>query len=287
MALLALRPAPIQVHYLGYPGTTGADFIDYLIGDPVVTPPDRQALYREQLVILPDCYLATDNSQPVADSAGTRADHHLPADEIVFCAFNNSYKIEPERFSVWMRILERVHGSVLWLSPVAPPIEQNLRREAEARRVAGSRLVFARRLAGKAEHLARHRLADLFLDTMLYNGHTTVCDALWAGLPVLTCPGGTFASRVAASLLTAVGLPELIASDPQRYEELAIHLAGHPEALGELRSKLAAQRTTWPLFDTPGLVRHLEQAYRAMWHLYASGRPPQPLVVTVPEHRGD
>jgi protein O-GlcNAc transferase len=279
MSLLALRPAPVQAHYLGHPGTTGAEFIDYLIGDPVVTPRLGTA-YQEQLVLLPHCYLATDNGQPVADAAGTRADHGLPAEGVVFCAFNNSYKIEPGRFGVWMRVLGRVPGSVLWLSPVAAPIERNLRREAEARHVAGERLVFARRVADKADHLARHRLADLFLDTATYNGHTTACDALWAGLPVLTCPGDTFASRVGASLLTAVGLPELIAADEKQYEELAVRLAGHPEELGELRRKLADQRTTWPLFDTARLVRNLERAYRAMWDVYASGRPPQPLAVT-------
>jgi predicted O-linked N-acetylglucosamine transferase (SPINDLY family) len=280
MSLLALRPAPVQVHYLGYPGSTGADFIDYLIGDPVVTPPPRHAAYGERLVLLPHCYLATDNGQAVADSAGSRADHGLPAEAVVFCVFNNSYKIEPERFGVWMRILGRVPGSVLWLSPVAPVIEFNLRREAGKRGIAAGRLVFARRVADKADHLARHRLADLFLDTATYNGHTTACDALWAGLPLLTCPGDTFASRVGASLLTAVGLPELIAADEKEYEEMAVRLAGQPEARHQLGRKLAEQRTTWPLFDTPRLVRNLERAYRAMWDVYASGRPPQPLVVT-------
>jgi predicted O-linked N-acetylglucosamine transferase (SPINDLY family) len=286
LPLMALRPAPVQVNYLGHPGTTGADFIDYLIGDPVVTPPDRAAAYREQLVLLPHCYLATDHTQPVAESAGTRAGHGLPEGGVVFCAFNNSYKLEPERFGVWMRVLDRVPGSVLWLSPVAERVEQNLRREAEARGVAGGRLVFARRVAGKAEHLARHRLADLFLDTAVYNGHTTACDALWAGLPVLTAPGETFASRVAASLLRAVGLPGLIAADPAGYEERAVHLAHYPEALRGLREQLAARRTTWPLFDTPRLVQSLERAYRAMWDVYAAGGPPRPLVVTDPDPAG-
>jgi predicted O-linked N-acetylglucosamine transferase (SPINDLY family) len=280
MALLALRPAPVQVHYLGYPGTCGADFIDYLIGDPVVTPPQSQAHYRECLVLLPHCYLATDNSQAVAESSGTRAEHGLPAEGVVFCAFNHSYKIEPERFGAWMRIMERVPGSVLWLSPGAVTMEANLRREAEARRIAGSRLVFARRVAGKAEHLARHRLADLFLDTALYNGHTTACDALWAGLPVLTCPGTTFAARVAASLLSNVGLPELIATDLAEYERLAFRLAQQPEELRQLRARLMAQRTTWPLFDTPRLTRNLERAYRAMWDLHAAGLPPRSLTIT-------
>ena len=279
MSLLALRLAPVQVHYLGYPGTSGADFIDYLIGDPVVTPPERHSAYHEQLAVLPHCYLATDNGQPVADSAGTRAEHGLPAEGVVFCVFNNSYKIEPERYAVWMRILEQVPGSVLWMTPVGPRVEDNLRREAEARRVAGGRLVFARRVPGKAEHLARHRLADLYLDTAVYNGHTTACDALWAGLPVLTCPGETFAARVGASLLTNIGLPELIAADVAEYEQLAIRLARQPAELRQFRARLAANRTTWPLFDTPRLTRNLERTYRAMWDLHAAGQPPRPLTI--------
>lgn len=274
MALLALRPAPVQVHYLGHPGTTGADFIDYLIGDPIVTPPESHAAYREQLVLLPHCYLATDNAQPIADSAGTRADHGLPESGFVFCAFNHSYKIEPDTFTHWMRIVERVPGSVLWLSPAAAGIERNLRREAESRGVAGDRLVFARRLPGKAEHLARHRLADLYLDTATYNGHTTAVDALWAGLPVLTCPGATFASRVAASLLVNIGLPELVMPDREEYVRQAVRLATDSSELQRLRRKLADNRSACPLFDTPRLTRNLERAYRAMWENFAAGRPP-------------
>jgi predicted O-linked N-acetylglucosamine transferase (SPINDLY family) len=282
MSVLALRPATIQVNYLGHPGTSGADFLDYLIGDPVVTPPARVGAYRERLVTLPHCYLATDNGQPVAASSGTRADHGLPEGAPVFCAFNNAYKIEPEVFGAWMRVLGRVPGSVLWLSPAAGAVEQNLRREAEARGIAGGRLVFARRVPGKAEHLARHRLADLFLDTWVYNGHTTAADALWAGLPVLTCPGDTFAARVGASLLTAVRVPELIAADRTQYEELAVHLGTDAAALREVRERLAARRTTWPLFDTPRLVRNLERAYQAMWAVHAAGRPPEPIEVSEP-----
>jgi predicted O-linked N-acetylglucosamine transferase (SPINDLY family) len=282
MSLLALRPAPVQAHYLGYPGSCGADFIDYLIGDPIVTPPQRQGDYRERLVLLPHCYLATDDRQPVAADAGGRAEQGLPPGGVVFCAFHNNYKIEPERFGVWMRILAGVPDGVLWLSPTAGRVQENLRREAEARGVAGQRLIFARREEDKAVHLARHRLADLFLDTAVYNGHTTVCDALWAGLPVLTCPGDTFADRVAASLLTSVGLPELIAAGPQEYERLALSLARQPEELQRLRSKLIIQRTTWPLFDTARLTRNLERAYRAMWDRHAAGQPPCPITVSEP-----
>jgi predicted O-linked N-acetylglucosamine transferase (SPINDLY family) len=278
MGLLALRPAPVQVNYLGYPGTTGAEFIDYLITDPVVTPPELAGDFRERLVWLPHTYLATDHRQPIAAARATRAGHGLPEKGVVFCCFHNSYKIEPLVFDLWMRLLAQVPGSVLWLTG-APPVEQNLRREAVTRGVAADRLVFARHQP-KAEHLDRLRLADLFLDALVYNAHTTACDALWVGLPVLTCPGGTFASRVAAGLVKAIGLPELIAPTPEEYERLALHLARHPDALRELRAKLAAHRTTWQLFDTPRFVRNLERAYRAMWDLYASGQPPQPIVVT-------
>jgi predicted O-linked N-acetylglucosamine transferase (SPINDLY family) len=179
-----------------------------------------------------------------------------------------------------MRVLKAVPDSILWLTPLAPVVEQNLRREASARGVAPERIILARRVPGKAEHLGRHRLADLFLDAFIYNGHTTASDALWAGLPVLTCPGETFPSRVGASLLKAVGLPELIAPDRTRYEELAIELARKPEKLRALRTKLEAQRTTWPLFDTARLVRNLERAYRAMWDRFAAGEAPQPIIIT-------
>jgi predicted O-linked N-acetylglucosamine transferase (SPINDLY family) len=279
MSLLALRPAPIQVAYLGYPGTSGADFLDYLIGDPVVTPPARHADYRENLVRLPHCFLATDNDMAIPTTVGRRADQGLPNDAMVFCAFNNSYKLEPERFAVWMRILERVPGSVLWLSSVESRVQDNLRHEAQVRNVAGDRLVFASNVA-KPEHVARHRHADLFLDTAFYNGHMTACDALWAGLPVLTCPGPAFASRVAASLLVNIGMPELVATNPEEYQHLAIYLAGHPTELQSLRDKLAANRTTRPLFDTPRLTRNLERAYRAMWDLHETGNPPRPIDVT-------
>jgi predicted O-linked N-acetylglucosamine transferase (SPINDLY family) len=278
MVLLALRPAPIQVHYLGYPGTLGAEFVDYLIGDPVVTPPERAALFREKLVLLPHCYQVNDHQQPIATTAFTRSGQGLPQRGFVFCCFNNSYKIEPGIFDVWMRVLARVPGSVLWLLSTGAALEQNLRREAETRGVAGERLVFARPLP-KAEHLARHRLADLFLDTYVYNAHTTASDALWAGVPLLTCMGETFASRVAASLLTAVGVPELIVANLEEYERRAVRLAEHPEELRPLRERLAANRTTWPLFDTPRFARNLERAYRAMWQLHAAGRPPELIVV--------
>ena len=275
MALAALRPAPVQVNYLAYPGSLGADFIEYILGDPVVTPPELAAAYSERVVTLPHAYLATDHTAPIADEPVSRAACGLPDKAFVFCGFGNRYKIEPRIFGVWMRILQSVPDSVLWLSPASATVERNVRREAEARSVEGRRLVFASYAKEKADHLVRHRAADLMLDTLYYNGHTTAVDALWAGLPVLTCPGETFASRVGASLLSAVGLPELIAADLTEYERRAVDLATQPGELRWLRDKLASNRTAWPLFDTPRLVRNLERAYLAMWENYAAGREPR------------
>jgi predicted O-linked N-acetylglucosamine transferase (SPINDLY family) len=264
MNVLAFRPAPIQVNYLGYPGTTGADFIDYLISDPIVTPVSAATDFRETLVLLPNCYLAAEYEQPVARPAGRRADHGLPEDATVFCAFGSSYRIEPTIHDVWMRILTGVPGSFLWLSSASALIQKNLRREAEARGVSGSRLVFAPRTPAKADHLGRHQWADLFLDTWTYSGRTTTCDALWAGLPVLTCPGESFASRVSASLVTNAGLPEMVVASLRDYERRAIELGRDRKGLGEIASKLRGLRSRCPLFGTSGFVRDLERAFRAM-----------------------
>ena len=212
--IFALRAAPIQVNYLGYPGTMAADYMDYLIADPILIPAEHRQDYTEKVVYLPDSYQPNDSKRAISNRAFTRAELGLPADGFVFCCFNNNYKITPDVFDCWMRILERVPGSVLWLLEDNPTAAANLRREAEQRGVAPERLVFGSRLP-LSEHLARHRLADLFLDTLPYNAHTTASDALWTGLPVLTQLGDTFAGRVAASLLTAIGLPELITSTRQ------------------------------------------------------------------------
>ncbi len=276
--ILALRPAPIQVSYIAFASTMGAEFIDYVITDKVVTPPDQQPFFSEKFVYLPHCYLINDRWQAIADETPSRADCGLPEHGFVFCCFNNSYKIEPSVFAVWMRILKRVSESVLWLFTGAPDIVGNLSREAETRGVAGERLIFAERVR-KADHLARHRRADLFLDTHICGAHTTGTDALWAGLPLITCPGETFVSRVSASLLKAVGLPELIVENFHDYEELAVRLAGAPRELQDLRQKLAANRLTRPLFDTERQARNLEQAYRMMWQLHEAGEPPRQLEV--------
>lgn len=279
--IVALRPAPIQVSYIGFAGTTGAPFLDYLIGDGTVTPPTAAGAYSEKLVRLPHCYLVNDHEQEIATAPPRRADFGLPEHGFVFTCFNNSYKFEPQIFDAWMRILDQVPGSVLWLYSSGPTVEKNLIREAAARGISADRLVFAPHRP-KSEHLARMRLADLFVDTHYVNAHTGASDALWAGLPVLTWPGETFASRVAASLVANVGLPDLIADGPADYERTAVRLARHPDELRELRDRLAANRTTWPLFDTPRHVRNLERAYRAMWDRYAAGRAPAEIVVTEP-----
>ena len=217
--IFSKRAAPIQVSYLGYPGTMGSGWMDYLIADPVVIPPASYSFYSEKILQLPHSYQVNDGGRPIADTVWRRAAAGLAESGFVFCCFNNSFKINPEVFDVWMRILTQVEGSVLWLLEDTPAASRHLAAQALQRGVAAERLVFARRVP-VAEHLARHRLADLFLDTLPYNAHTTASDALWAGLPVVTCMGESFASRVAASLLSAVGLPELIASNLDAFESL-------------------------------------------------------------------
>jgi protein O-GlcNAc transferase len=278
--ILSHRPAPIQVSYLGYPGTMGADFIDYIIVDKVILPFDRQPHYAEKIVQLPDCYQVNDRQRAIAERTPTRAEAGLPDAGFVFCCFNNNYKITPAMFDVWMRLLARVPGSVLWLLRETADAEANLRREAQARGVDPTRLVLAGRLK-LDEHLARHRLADLFLDTLPYNAHTTASDALWASLPVLTCQGQAFASCVAGSLLNAVGLPELVTQNLADYEALALALAQDVARLGGLRAKLAQNRDTHPLFDTDRFRRHIEAAYLRMWDIWQRGETPQSFAVDV------
>ena len=273
LEICALRPAPVQVHFLGYPATTGAAFIDYFIADGVVAPPGMDRFFEERLVRLPGSYQVNDHEQAIAETPPPPQACGLPAEGFVFACFNANYKIDPGIFDVWMRVLRRVPGSVLWLFGSSPASRDNLGREAAARGVEPGRLVFAP-LLEKPAHLARQRHAGLFLDTPLCNAHTTASDALWAGLPLLSCPGRTFASRVAASLLTAVGLPELIVPDLQAYEERAVDLALRPRELGRLREGLVANRARLPLFDTPRFVAGLERAYARMWELSRDGGPP-------------
>jgi predicted O-linked N-acetylglucosamine transferase (SPINDLY family) len=277
-AILAHRPAPVQVSYIGFPGTLGTDFIDYLIADPTVLPLDQQRFYTEHIVHLPDCYLINDSKRAVAAHTPTREAAGLPQQGFVFCCFNNNYKITPPVFDIWMRLLQRIEDSVLWLLRDNAAAEANLREQAAARAVAPARLVFAGRTSNE-EHLARHRLADLFLDTLPYNAHTTASDALWMGLPLVTCLGESFAGRVAASTLKAVGLPELATRSLEDYEALALRLATEPSLLGGFRERLDRNRLTYPLFDTDRYRRHLEAAYTKMWEIWQRGEKPRSFAV--------
>lgn len=273
--VFALRPSPIQVNYLGFPGTLGASYMDYIVADRHVIPPEHEQFYVERVVCLPDSYQPNDGHRAISSETPTRAELQLPESGFVFCCFNNNYKITPAIFDVWMRLLRSIDGSMLWLLQDNPAVVQNLRREAERRGVEASRLVFAPRMPLEA-HLARHGAAGLFLDTLPSNAHTTASDALWAGLPLLTCRGGSFTGRVASSLLHAAGLPELVTHDLPQYEALALALARDPERLGALRERLVANRHTCALFDTERYCRHLETAYATM---HARGRQGEP-------HRG-
>jgi predicted O-linked N-acetylglucosamine transferase (SPINDLY family) len=270
--IFAARAAPLQVSYLGYPGTMAAPYIDYLVADTTLVPPASQTHYSEKLLYLPGSYQVTD---PCQDSVGTpsRAQLALPPQALVFCCFNDCYKITPGIFRSWMRILAQTGDSVLWLLESHPAAARNLRAAAQRCGVDPQRLIFAPRVP-RAEHLARQRAADLFLDTLPCNAHTTASDALWAGLPLLTCSGESFASRVGASLLKAVGLPELITRSLAEYEALALELGTQPARLAALRHKLAAQRAASPLFDTRRKTRQLEAGYRAIYQRYLDGQPP-------------
>jgi predicted O-linked N-acetylglucosamine transferase (SPINDLY family) len=272
--VFARRLAPVQVNYLGCAATMGEAHWDYILADRFVIPEDSRRAYAEQVVELPDSFMVNDDRRQISELVPSRAQAGLPEHGFVFCCFNNAYKITPEVFDVWMRLLRQIEGSVLWLSSAHAAGAANLRREAEKRGVAGDRLVFAPKVARNEDHLARIRLADLFVDTLYYNAHVTAADALWAGVPVLTCSGATFASRVAGSLLQAVGLPELITGSLADYEALALRLAREPERLAALRQKLARHRTTLPLFDTARFARHVEAAYLAMWERSRRGEPP-------------
>ena len=268
------RPAPIQVSYLGYPGTIGTQAIDYIIADKVVAPFEHQQFYTERIVHLPECYQVNDTKRKIAERTPTRQEAGLPEHEFVFCSFNNNWKIEPTIFDIWMRLLHQVEGSALWLLRGNDGAEQNLRKEAQRRGIDPSRLVFAGRLPPD-EHLARHNLADLFLDTLPCNAHTTASDALWMGLPLLTCQGKAFAGRVAASLLHAVGVPELIASNLEEYQTLALKFARDPALLAKIKTKLAQNRNTYPLFNTDRFARHIEAAFTTMWETWQHGEAPK------------
>ncbi len=270
--ILARRPCPVQVNYLGYPGTIGAPWLDYIVADARVLPLGDQPFYSEKIVHLPRCYQVNDQSREIAQTP-SRHDAGLPETGFVFCCFNAAWKIAPGMFDTWMRLLGDVPGSVLWLLADNQTAQSNLRAAAAAKKVDPARLIFAPKLPSAA-HLARHAAADLFLDTLPYNAHTTASDALWAGLPLLTCLGASFDGRVAASLLETLGLGELVASDLDDYEAMARSLAGDADRLKDLRNRLAQNRLTSPLFDTDRVCRDIEAAFIRMKEISrAAGRP--------------
>jgi predicted O-linked N-acetylglucosamine transferase (SPINDLY family) len=276
--VFATRSAPVQVNYLGYPATMGAPYLDYIIADKIVIPEEQRGNYAEKVVYLPETYQPNDRKKQVSERRFTRSECGLPEQGFVFCCFNNNFKITPDIFDIWMGLLLKVKGSVLWLYEGNAPARRNLLREAENRGIPADRLVFAPFVPHR-EHLSRVSLGDLFLDTLPCNAHTTASDALWCGVPVLTCPGSTFAGRVAASLVRAAGLPELAVHTPAEYEALALRLAEDPGMLAALKQHLARNRDTIALFDTPRYARSLEAAYRTMWLRSQRGEAPASFAV--------
>jgi protein O-GlcNAc transferase len=277
--ILTYRPAPVQTAYLGFPATTGGDFTDYIIADEMTVPFDQQPYFTEQIVHLPDSYYVNDSERGAEALPCSRAQEGLPEDGFVFCCFSNGWKLTAPMFDVWMSLLRAMPESVLWLIDNSDAARAHIGLEASARAVDPGRIVFARRVTPQA-HLARHRLADLALDTLPYNGHTTACDALWMELPFVTLRGASFAGRVAASILSAIGLPDLIANTPEEYKALALRLAGDRDLLQSVRDRLAQNRLSYPLFDTSRFCRHMETAYTQMLQQSRSGRPPAGFRVT-------
>ncbi|MDA9074374.1 tetratricopeptide repeat protein, partial [Amylibacter sp.] len=276
--IFAYRAAPIQINYLGYPGTLGADFMDYIVADRFLIPDENQKHFNEKPLYLPNTYMPTDDSREFSQKPMNRSDMGLPDDAFVFCCFNNNYKISPAEFDIWMRLLTKVENSVLWVRQSNQFSHINMKNEAQKRKVDPSRLVFAD-IVPMDEHLARQRLANLFVDTFSFNAHTTATEALWAGLPVVTKIGLGFAARVAGSLLNAVGLPELVTGTEQDYEALILDLATNPTKLAKITEKLATNRLTQPLFKTELYTKHLEEGYQQAYQNYFDGNLPQTIIV--------
>ena len=279
--IFAERIAPIQINYLGYPGTIGGNFIDYIIGDQIVIPKGHEKYYSEKIISLPDTYQPNDDTRIIDEANSKRSDEGLPDDSFVFCSFTNTYKITPNEFDVWMRILNKVPNSVLWLLKTNSLAKINLEKEANKRGVNPSRIIFADYLE-HSKHLERHKHADLFLDTFCVNAHTTASDALWAGLPLVTKIGDQFAARVSASLLTAVGLTELITQTEADFEKLILELANQPERLKQIRSKLQTNRSKEPLFNTKRYARNFEIGLQKAYDLFFEGKVPENITVEVP-----
>ena len=276
--IFSYRAAPIQIGYLGYPGTTGASFMDYIIADEVVIPSEQALHYSEKIIYLPHSFQVNDDARKISDNPVTRTDAGLPEDAFVFCCFNHSRKISPKEFDIWMRLLLQVKGSVLWLLRSNEWVQANLLREARSRGVDAERILFASELP-HADHLARHRLADVFLDTFDYTADTAASDALWVGLPVITQLGWGFPARVTGSVLSAIDLPELIASSAAEYEALALDLAVNSERLRSIKVKLAENRLSTPLFDTGLFTKHIEEAYRQAYQRYFDGEALTSIVI--------
>ncbi len=278
LGIFSYKAAPIQVSYLGYPGTLGTKYIDYIIADETLIPTNSQQHYSEKIVYLPNSYQVNDRQRAISPILFTKQDYGLSQESFVFCCFNNNFKITPDLFDTWIRILKTVEKSVLWLIEDNQKAMENLQKEAQRRGLNKNRLLFSKRIA-VAEHLARHKVADLFLDTLPYNAHTTASDALWAGLPVLTCIGESFASRVAASLLFAVGLPEMVTTTLNDYEALAIELSTNPSKLSAIKNKLEKNRLTTPLFDTPRFTKQIELAFKKLNERYLADLPPDHIYI--------
>ena len=273
------RIAPIQINFLGYPGTLGVDFIDYIIADPIIIPEDQKHFYHEKIIYLPHTYQPNDNKREIADLALKRSDFNLPDKGFVFCCFNQIYKISPKEFNIWMRLLKKVNHSVLWLIKSNKWVEQNLSKEAKQQGIDPSRIVFAEKLS-HSKHLARHKHADLFIDTFNINAHTTASDALWAGLPIVTKQGKQFSARVASSLLTACGLPELITKNEKEYEELIYELATNPKKLKTISLKLSENKKSKPLFNTKQYTNNFENGSQKTYDLYFNGEHPKDIFVS-------
>ena len=267
------RCAPIQVNFLGYPATTGSNCIDYIIGDKVIIPKENQKDYSEKIVYLPNSFLVNDSTKKISKKKFSREEFGLPKNGFVFCCFNKYYKITPSIFDIWMRLLKKIEGSVLWLTEDNFEGAKNLQKEANQRGVDSNRLIFAKHMPSLADHLARHKCADLFIDTFPFNAITTANDALWAGLPVLTRAGESFSSRVAASLLSSIGLSELITKTEKEYEALAIDLATNPERLKQIKKRLEKNKFVKPLFDTKLFTKNIESAYTMMYEKYLKNLP--------------
>jgi predicted O-linked N-acetylglucosamine transferase (SPINDLY family) len=276
--IFAYRAAPIQVNYLGYPGTMGSSYIDYIIADQTLIPPEHYAGYSEKIMALPNSYQPNDRQRKISEELVTKKDCGLPDDGFIFCCFNNNYKITPKRFNSWMYLLKQVPGSVLWVFEDNAFASANLIKEAEAKGISADRIIFAK-FTNPSKHLARIRLADLFLDTSFYNAHTTASDALWVGLPILTCCGNSFASRVAASLLNAIEVPELITHSEEEYTQVALELATNPKKLLEIRNKIIQNKLSTPLFNTHLFTQHMEQGYVEMMNRYDQGLAPDHIIL--------